>query len=340
MTSRETAPVFVVGTARSGTSLLYHMLLSSGYFPVYRAEPLVFEVLVPKFGDLGDPANRRRLLDCWLRSQQFRRSGLDAKIVDERVMASVGNGGQFLTTVMDEMAVKGGFRRWAVWGPTNVLHMPSIKRQIPGALFIHVIRDGRDVACALDRMRYIRPLPSHARDRLLVSALYWMWSTRIGRLYGGELRHDYLEVRFEDLVQRPAAALARISGFISQKLDYERICKAAIGALRTPNTSFPEEHQRGSFSPVGRSARLLPRERLGQIERLTGDLLTELDYPLHCEQSFHPSIGLVLTRFLYFTLWDLKEWLKAATPLGQLVDMSGLCLDKGSPALEAAELGR
>lgn len=337
MTSRATAPVFVVGTARSGTSLLYHMLLSSGYFPIYRAESLVFEVLAPKFGDLGNPANRRKLVDCWLRSKQFRRSGLDARVVEERVMTAARNGGQFLAIVMDEMARAGGFLRWAVWGPTNVLHMPSIKRQIPSALFIHVIRDGRDVACALDRKRYVRTFPLKTGDRLLVSALHWMWNTRIGRLCGGELPQDYLEVRFEDLVREPVVALARVSAFISQKLDYEQICRAAIGTLRRPNTSFPEEHELNSFSPVGRSARLLSRERLGQLERLTGDLLSELGYPLHCNQSLHPSIHLHLTRFLYFSLWDLKAWLKAATPLGRLVDMSGLYLDEGSPALEAGE---
>lgn len=337
MTPRETAPVFIVGTARSGTSLLYHTLLSSGYFPVYRAESLVFEVLIPRFGNLGDPVNRSKLLACWLRSQQFRRSGLDAKVVRQKVMASAGNGGQFLSIVMDEMARAGGFLRWAVWGPTNILHMPLIKKQIPDALFIHVIRDGRDVACALDRKRYIRPFPLKTGDRLLASALHWMWSTRIGRLCGNELRQDYLEVQFEDLVERPALAVERIGAFISQKLDYEKICRAAIGALRMPNTSFPEEYQLGSFSPVGRSARLLSDERLEQLERVTGDLLTELGYPLHCRERRHPSLRLDLTRFLYFTLWDLKEWLKAATPLGRLVDMSGLHLDEESPASEASE---
>ncbi len=337
MPSRETAPVFIVGTARSGTSLLYHMLLSSGYFPLYRTESLVFEVLIPKFGDLGNPENRRKLLNCWLRSQQFRRSGLGARVVEERVMTSARNGGQFLTIVMDEMARAGGFSRWAVWGPTNLLHMPSIKRQIPNALFIHVIRDGRDVACALDRKRFIRSFPFKTSDRLLASALYWMWSTRKGRRYGSELHQDYLEVRFEELVQQPAAALARISAFILQKLDHDEICRAAIGTLRIPNSSFSEELQLGSFSPVGRSARLLSRERLGWLEELTGDLLTELDYPLHCGQRSHRSIRLDFTRFLYFSYLDLKEWLKAATPLGRLVDMNGLYLNKEREAVDAAE---
>jgi hypothetical protein len=58
----------------------------------------------------------------------------------------------------EEMARAGGFQRWAVWGPIIFSQIPTIKRQIPDALFIHVIRDGRDVTCALDRREFIRPL--------------------------------------------------------------------------------------------------------------------------------------------------------------------------------------
>ncbi len=58
--SRSTAPVFVVGCPRSGTTYLYHVLLSAGNFAVYRAESEVFHLLEPAFGDLsvaGKPKN-------------------------------------------------------------------------------------------------------------------------------------------------------------------------------------------------------------------------------------------------------------------------------------------
>ena len=58
--SRSKAPVFVLGSVRSGTTLLYHMLLSSGNFVVYRTESNVFNLLEPRFGDLSAKRNRRR----------------------------------------------------------------------------------------------------------------------------------------------------------------------------------------------------------------------------------------------------------------------------------------
>jgi len=60
---RSLAPVFVLGCGRSGTTLLYHMLLSAGNFAVYRVESNVINLLEPRFGDLSVSAHRRRLLE-------------------------------------------------------------------------------------------------------------------------------------------------------------------------------------------------------------------------------------------------------------------------------------
>src|SRR6202035_2333985 len=98
-----------------------------------------------------------------------------------------------------EMARIGGVERWAAWGPDNLLHIPTIKREIPDALFIHVVRDGRDVAHALDTKGHIRPFRWDRGYRIYVSALHWMWKVRTGRGYGRAIGRDYMEIRFEDL---------------------------------------------------------------------------------------------------------------------------------------------
>ncbi len=328
MSSRDLAPVFVVGSARSGNTMLYHMLLSSGHFPIYRTEPLVFDLLVPRFGSLRNAAGRRKLMKCWLRSRQFRRSGLEAQQITEKVIASVGNGGDFLRAVMGEMARAGRYQRWAVWGPDNLLHIPDIKRQIPEALFIHVVRDGRDVALALDRKEFIRPFPWDRNNRLVVSALHWMWKVQTGRRHGRALGPDYMEVRFEDLVLNPSETLERVGRFIGQTLDYERIRKTEVGAVRRPNTSFTEELEARNFSPVGRWKNLLSQDQVALLEGLTGQLLVELGYPLS-----HPrraNLGFHLRAMLasYPAFYDLKEWLKTATPMGRFVNTNRLHLDE------------
>src|SRR5258705_2516542 len=84
--ARSKAPVFVVGCPRSGTTVLYHMLLSAGNFAVYRAESNVFSVLQPRFGDLSSENNRRELLRYWLKSKLFQVSGLDASAIGDKLL--------------------------------------------------------------------------------------------------------------------------------------------------------------------------------------------------------------------------------------------------------------
>jgi hypothetical protein len=324
----EKAPIFVVGSARSGTTMLYHMLLSSGRFPVYRTEPCVFDLLVPKFGDFRSVSARRELMRCWLRSRQFRRSGLDAGKITEKVMASVATGGEFLRAVMGEMARAGGFQHWVVWGPDNLLYMPAIKKQIPDARFIHVIRDGRDVAYALHTKEFLRPFRWDRNHRLYVSALHWMWKVQTGRDLGNAIGHDYLEVRFEDLVLHPQEALTKVGAFVGERLEYEQICTSKIGAISAPNTSFTEEWKTGNFSPVGRWKRELSVDQVARLEGLVGELLVELGYPLSRAEGTTLSLRLRTIRAIYPAFYRLKEWLKTATPLGRFVNMDRLHIDE------------
>src|SRR5579872_4409630 len=76
--TRAKAPVFIVGSPRSGTTLLYHMILSAGNFAVYRSETHIFNVFAPHYGDLRMTANRAKMVDEWLQSKYFRLTGLDA----------------------------------------------------------------------------------------------------------------------------------------------------------------------------------------------------------------------------------------------------------------------
>src|SRR5579864_9002456 len=96
---RSKAPVFVVGCGRSGTTLLYHMLLSAGNFAIYRTESNVINHLEPRFGDLSIARNKRRLLDAWYNSRLYTLSGLDKSELEVRVMVECKNGGDFLRII-------------------------------------------------------------------------------------------------------------------------------------------------------------------------------------------------------------------------------------------------
>src|SRR5580693_9426618 len=90
--ARSKAPVFVIGCSRSGTTLLYHMLLSSGNFAIYRMESQIFTLLEPRFHPLSKARNKRRMLDVWYKTRLHERSGLDPSEIEPRIMAECQNG--------------------------------------------------------------------------------------------------------------------------------------------------------------------------------------------------------------------------------------------------------
>src|SRR5207253_11086214 len=250
--SRGKSPVFVLGCGRSGTTLLYHMLLSSGNFAIYRTESNVINLLEPRFGDLSNPRNQSRLLEAWYETRLYSLSGLDKPELEARVLAECKNGGDFLRIIMEEMCRKQGVERWADTTPEHLLHLERIKETIPNALIVHIIRDGRDVALSTDKLGYIRRLPWDFRPSVMVAGLYWEWMGNKGQEDGLKLGRDYIEVHFEDLIERPRDTLTKLGNFIEHDLDYDRIQQVGIGSVIAPNTSFKAERQEEQFSPIGR----------------------------------------------------------------------------------------
>jgi hypothetical protein len=319
---RSRAPVFVLGCPRSGTTMLYHILLSAGNFALYRAESSVFSVLRPRFGDFRNRENREKLLQTWLRSKLFTRTGLDAGAISAKIMSECQSAGDFLRVVMESMARQQGVERWADCTPDHLLDIREIKRQIPNALIIHIIRDGRDVALSYAKQGWSHPLWWDQGQNLAVSALYWNWIVRKGREQGRALGPDYQEVFFEDLVNEPQETLNRLSPFLAHELDLDRIRRSAIGTVTEPNSSFLHEPDESKVNPVGRWKRKMQPDQAALLEGLVGDQLRELGYPVSDAGRTVPGLRLKRMRTTYAALFALKLWLKMNTPARRFTDLS------------------
>jgi hypothetical protein len=319
--ARSQAPVFVLGCGRSGTKLLYHTLLSAGGFAVYYAESNAFNLLGLRFGNLARPANRRKLLDAYYQSMLFERTGLNPTDIDERVMSECHNAGDFLRIVMDSIARKQRMPRWAECTPLHTLYMPLIKRLLPDALVVHIIRDGRDVAASLHRIGWIRPFPWDRTRRHLPPAIFWNWIVSKGRRYGQAMGSDYMEVHYEDLVQQPRRTLASISKFIGQDLDYDRIQQTALGSLHDPNSSFRGDGKEAETQTIGRWRSMFTPEQVRDIEGVQRELLEATGYSLDTSsEKLRLSLPVRLMSFLYPLHFDFKLWLKSATPLARIAN--------------------
>jgi hypothetical protein len=323
MASNGKSPVFVVGSGRSGTTLLYHMILSAGDFAVFRAETHAYDVVGPRYGHLRNERLRKRLTSEWLQTRHFEMSGLRADEFERRVVGECRTTGDFLRVFMGMIAEAQGVGRWSDCTPAHVSQIPRIQREIPNALFIHIIRDGRDVALSAARQNWLKPVPGDRISPRLLAALAWRWSVARGRREGRQVPGQYLEVSFEALVREPERTLQQVSAFIDHPMDYRQIREVGIGSVSEPNTSFRSQSNE-PFDPVGRFQKSLTTEELTQIEFLIGDLLDELGYARVGAPIGSAAAPLRLKRALYDAYFSAKLWARVHTPLGQRTSLDTL----------------
>jgi hypothetical protein len=314
------APVFVVGSARSGTTLLYHMLLSAGNFAVYRAETHAYDVLGPRFNHFRTAKARQEFVAFWLTTRQFVLANINPVEFRDRALSQCACTGDVLGLFMSMVAEASGVPRWSECTPAHLTYMRQIKREIPDALFLHIIRDGRDVALSAAKHGWVRPIPGDNSSPVVLAGLSWRWSVQEGRRQGRELGRDYQEVRFEQLVANPQATLAEIGAFIGQPLDYDEIQAAGIGSVAKPNTSFGGTA--AEFNPVGRYRTSAQGGEVARVEGLAGDLLRELGYPVAADN--HENRRITIRRELYDRYFTALQRLRSRTPLGRMTDLHTL----------------
>jgi hypothetical protein len=143
------------------------------------------------------------------------------------------------------------------------------------------------------------------------------------------LEANYMEVRYEQLVSDPGKSLARVSEFIQHDLDYQRILRAGVGSVKDPLTSFKDDLNHGRFTPVGRWRDKFPPEQLAWFERLVGNYLRELGYPLSDTAQLNHSFSVRKMRYVYGLFYEVKQWAKVNTPLSRMmVSYSDILIDK------------
>ncbi len=310
-------PVFVVAPPRSGTTLVYSILLSSGAFPIYEAESRIVECR-PRYGRLTNRRNFRSFVHDYRRSRQFTRSGLDPDRFLVEAMERCNSYVDFLQFFMESMAAAQGKLRWAEKTPNHVLNMGELARAFPDARFIHVIRDGRDVALSQRSVGHTVQFHKDPLIQLVWAAKIWELLASTGRRSGRALGERYLELRYEDVVSRLDETIERLRDFAEIDLDRARISETKVGALAQANTAFTEDGMKG----VSEKARERWREGLSERERQVvewsiGKSLRRFGYEVSGDPA--PSIGptVRLHSGLAPAALLTKRFLNRYTPVGR-----------------------
>jgi hypothetical protein len=135
-------------------------------------------------------------------------------------------------------------RRVARWGwkaPRSIYLLPFLHSEFDQLKFIHLLRDGRDMALSRNQNQ----LRKHGcavlrwRERLFHSlpersALLWERVNLAAADYAeARLHHNYLRVRFEDLCVKPLETTVRILNFLDAPIDPAPIARAEIVPPKT-----------------------------------------------------------------------------------------------------------
>lgn len=252
----EEAPIILGGCSRSGTTLLREML-SSHPDVMIGPETAIF---------IGN----KNL------SHLTRVTGLSHQSLLSHLRRSCCLA-EFAQLVLQDLLRSEGKRIWGEKTPFNVRCVQDILRFFPNAKFIHIIRDGRDVACSLrthpkyEWMNGKMVENNAVKDwRLCVDE--WVADVQQGLRFRGH--PNYYEIRYEDIVSSPKDESEKLLSWLRLKWDPRVIDEfQSDHHVNHPELSGPIQSK-----SVKRWRRDLPLDARRYLVEQAGDLLMELNY--------------------------------------------------------------
>ncbi|MEE9119348.1 MAG: sulfotransferase, partial [Calditrichia bacterium] len=162
--SQKKGPIFIVGSARSGTTLLQRMLRSHPRISSPTGESTFIIPLyrnATAFGDLNKIENVRCVLQEMHRinsnylETDFYWQRFDIDTLSREFHAEGRNSiPKVIAGIFEKNTRLEGKMRWLDKSPYYILHLRTILEIFPDAKIIHIIRDGRDCALSMLVRKY------------------------------------------------------------------------------------------------------------------------------------------------------------------------------------------
>ncbi len=230
-------PVFIIGNPRSGTTLLRLMLTCHRHI-VIPPECGFALWLYPTYRDWKARDTDSRLSDFvadLMRCKKIETWRLSTEALAGFLHTRRPPSYADLAAAVYEFYASGvsdSFKRWGDKNNYYLDHVADIRRLYPDASFLHIVKDGRNVACSYRGLkkkeidaRYAPRLPSQLDE----IAAHWKANIEtILRAFDAFSWQNVHELRFEDLVSEPEAVLRRVCERLGEvydpgMLEYHRV---------------------------------------------------------------------------------------------------------------------
>jgi len=210
-----TVPFFIVGSGRSGSTLLRLMLCSHSRLSIppetWYLLPLVEYFSIDRVLDAAEVDSAVAMI-----TQHYRWSDmkLDAQELRRRLSQVPPPRLRDIVEVIYRWHMEAeGKARWGDKTPIYIEILPQLARMFPGSQFIHLVRDGRDVAKSHQAAGWAGPwLHDNTREWTRALECHRRWAS-------SEFRERILQVRYEELVLDTEATLRKICQFIGEKFE-------------------------------------------------------------------------------------------------------------------------
>ncbi|WP_166174884.1 sulfotransferase family protein [Rubrobacter tropicus] len=275
---------FIVGCARSGTTLLHRIVDAH---PLVAVTPEMHWISKHLETDAaGGPIVTPRTVSELADHRRFSHFDLDRP--DFEALLGMEESLPYREFLRRLFGLYGRSKDKPVVGnktPAYVRHLPELHGLWPRSRFVHIIRDGRDVCLSvLNWKKAARTAGRYAtweEDPVTTTALWWERKVRSGHEDGAALGRDlYHEMLYEDLIGAPEAQCRALCDFLALPYDPAMV-RFSEGKTRT---DLPDARRtpKKAWLPVTSGLRdwrtQMEADDVERFEAAVGDLLTDLGY--------------------------------------------------------------
>jgi hypothetical protein len=153
---------------------------------------------------------------------------------------------------LDALAADRGKSIWIEKTPDHVFFVEDIKRLVPDSMFIHIVRDGREVVASLYEVS--RRHVNGWGGPWSIDKCIEHWKAAVARsLRYSESALNHVLVRYEDLRETPSSELERLAGFLGISLEEEMLTRPrarSSGIVRVAETWKADIYDSPSRKPL------------------------------------------------------------------------------------------